>query len=124
VAESHLEAIRRGHPGVPSHYLAFLRQVGCDLLGGTLMLYSGLVEPEEIFGTRAESLAGIAFFGDYCGETIVAFDMRQGWRLVEGEHDTWDISAREEGTVGEFLARWLGEQEETEPGAAPDRRGK
>src|SRR5262249_23002357 len=120
VAEAELEAIRRGHPGVPSHYLAFLRQVGFGMLGGSLMLYGGLVEPEEIFATRAASLEGIAFFGDFCGETIVGFDTRHGWRLVEVEHHTLDIDPLGERTVGEFLARWLAEQEEAEPGATPD----
>src|SRR5262245_17993998 len=120
VAEAELEAIRRGHPGVPSHYLAFLRQVGYGMLGGTLVLYSGLVEPDEIFATRAASLEGIAFFGDFCGETIVGFDTRHSWRLVEVEHHTLDIDPREERTVGELLTRWLAEQEEAEPSAADD----
>lgn len=123
VVEAELEAIRRGHPGVPSHYLAFLREVGYGMLGGTLMLYNGLVDPEEIFATRAASLEGIAFFGDFCGETIVGFDTRHGWRLVEVEHATLDIDPLEEWTVGEFFARWLVEQEETEPSAGPDPNG-
>src|SRR5262249_5130325 len=123
VAEPELEAIRREHPGVLPHYLAFLRQVGYGMLGGTLMLYSGLIEPEEIFGTRAAWLEGIAFFGDFCGETMVGFDTRNGWRLVEVEHHTLEIDSLEERTVGEFLARWLKEQEEAERGAGDERGG-
>jgi hypothetical protein len=115
VAEAELEAIRREHPGVPWHYLAFLRQVGYGMLGGTLMLYNGLVEPKDIFATRAASLEGIAFFGDFCGETIVGFDTRHGWRLVAVEHHTLDVDPLEERTVGAFLARWLAEQEKAEP---------
>jgi hypothetical protein len=111
VAEPELTPIRRQYPGVPEHYLAFLRQVGYGSLGGAFMVYSGPVEPDEIFATREESLAGIVFFGDTFGGTILGFDTRHGWRLVGVDH-TLEVEPEEARTVGEFLTRWLAEQED------------
>lgn len=110
VAERALAAIRREYPGVPEHYLAFLREVGYGSLGGWFMVYSGPVEPGEIFDPdTAAGLGGLVFFGDTAGSTIFGFDTREGWRLVGVDHHTLDIDPEEAATVGEFLARRLAE---------------
>jgi hypothetical protein len=113
VAEPELTPIRRQYPGVPEHYLAFLRQVGYGSLGGTFMVYGGLVEPDEIFDpSMVADLDGIVFFGDTFGGTILGFDTRHGWRLVRVDDHTLEVEPEEARTVGEFLARRLAEQEE------------
>jgi hypothetical protein len=108
VAEPALAAIRREYPGVPEHYLAFLREIGWGSLGGWFMVYSGPVEPDEIFDRdTAAGLEGLVFFGDTFGSTIFGFDRREGWRLVGVDHHTSQIDPEEAATVGEFLARRL-----------------
>jgi hypothetical protein len=112
VSKPELDALRSQFPGVPEHYLDFLRHVGYGSLRDSFMIYSGLVEPDEIFATRAASLEGIVFFGDTFGGTIVGFDTRHGWRLVSVDDHTLEVEPEEARTVGEFLARRLAEQEE------------
>jgi hypothetical protein len=109
VPEPKLAAIRRQHPGVPEHYLEFLRQVGWGSLGGAFMVYGGLVEPYEIFAPPAADLEGLVFFGDNLAGTVAGFDTRRGWRLVGVDDHTWEVEPLEAQTVGEFLARWLAE---------------
>jgi hypothetical protein len=111
VAEPELAAIRRQHPGVPQHYLAFLRQVGYGSLGRSFMVYSGLVESDEIFGARSATLDGVVFFGDNFAGTVVGFDTRHGWRLVGVDDHTLEVDPEAARTVGEFIARRVAEQE-------------
>jgi len=112
VAKPELDAIRQRYPGVPESYLAFLRQVGAGSLGGTFMIYDGLVDPDEIFPMSEVSLDGIAFFGDTYGGTVVGFDTRRDWRLVAVDDHTLEVEPEEARTLGEFIARRLAEQEE------------
>jgi hypothetical protein len=116
VAEPELAAIRQRHPGVPEHYLALLRHVGYGSLGGTFMIYSGPVEPGEIFDPRtAAGLDGLLFFGDNFAGWVVGFDTHRGWRLVGVDNGTPDSEPQDAQTVGEFIARRLAEQQEAEP---------
>lgn len=111
VSESGLATIRRLYPGVPEHYLAFLREVGWGSLRGWLMLYSGPVEPDDIFDSdTAAELAGLVFFGDFGGSTILGFDTRASWRLVGVDHHMLDVDPEEAATVGELLTRRLADQ--------------
>jgi hypothetical protein len=111
VAEPKLATIRREYPGVPEHYLAFLRKVGYGSLGDWFMIYGGPVKPNEIFDPdTAAGLEGLVFFGDTFGSTIFGFDTREGWRLVGVDHHTLEIDPEEAVTVGEFLARRLADQ--------------
>lgn len=116
VPEPELVALRQQHPDVPDHYLAFLRQVGWGSLGGTFMLYNGLVEPGEIFDPQtAAKLDGLLIFGDNFAGEVVGFDTRQGWRLVgfdNGYHAAPELEQAR--TVGEFIALRLAKYE-TEP---------
>src|SRR5262249_737851 len=117
VAEPELAAIRRQFPGVPEHYLAVLRRIGYGSLGGAFMIYGGPVEPGEIFGPgRAAGLEGRGFFRASLGGTLFGFDTRNDWRLVGVDDHTLEVNPEGAGPVGEFLARWLAEQE----GAGPD----
>lgn len=119
-SEPDLVAIRRRHPNAPNHYLAFLREVGWGSLCGTFMLYSGLVEPGEIFDPQtAAGLDGLLFFGDNFAGWVVGFDTRRGWQLV-GFDNSYHVEPEPEQarTIGEFIARRLAEQE-ADP-AAPD----
>jgi hypothetical protein len=113
VAEPKLDAIRRRYPGVPEHYLAFLRQVGYGSIGGTFMVYSGLCEPDDIFDpATAAELDGLLFFGDDFDCWVVGFDTRHGWGLIGVNNGYLDPEPQEARTVGEFIARRIAEQED------------
>lgn len=121
VSEPELVAIRQRHSDVPDHYLTFLREVGWGSLCGTFMLYSGLVEPGEIFDPQtAADLDGILFFGDNFAGWVVGFDTHRSWRLV-GFDNSYHAAPEPEAarTIGEFIALRLAEQE-ADPGAGPD----
>jgi hypothetical protein len=108
MTEAQANAIRRGHPGVPDHYLAFLREVGWGSLGSSLMLYSGLIEPDEVFDTEtAGGLKGLLFFGDNFSGDMVGFDTRCGWRIVELYHASLRVFPSETRTIAEFVADWI-----------------
>jgi hypothetical protein len=121
VAEAELAAIRIQFPDVPGHYLEFLRHVGWGSLGGNFMLYSGLVEPDEIFDTEtAAGLAGVLFFGDNFSGEVVGFDTRDGWRLVGFDNSvSADPDPQEARTLAEFIAERIAYCESGEPGAPP-----
>ena len=116
VAKPELDAISAEYPGVPEHYLAFLRDVGYGALGGSFMVYGGLVDPADIFDPEtAARLEGLVFFGDTLGGTIFGFDMREDWRIVGVDDHTLQIDPEEAVTVGDFFTRWLADQAEDDP---------
>lgn len=118
--DSELVAIRQQYPNVPDHYLAFLREVGWGSLCGTFMLYSGLVEPGDIFDPQtAAELDGLLFFGDNFAGWVVGFDTRRGWRVVNVDNGHEASEPEQARTLGEFIALRLAEQE-AEPGASPN----
>jgi hypothetical protein len=108
---SKANAIRKKHPGVPEHYLAFLREVGWGSLGGSLMLYSGLIEPGEVFDAEtACRLNGFLFFGDNFSGDMFGFDIHHNWRIVRADHH--GILLTHEGqTVAEFVTEWIADWE-------------
>jgi hypothetical protein len=72
------------------------------------MIYSGPVEPGEIFDPQtADALDGLLFLGDDFAGWVVGFDTRRGWRLVGVDHGTPDAEPQGARTVGEFVARRL-----------------
>ena len=121
--EEQLAAIRRSYPDVPGHYLEFLRRVGWGSLGGSLMLYSGLCEPGEIFdeGSAAE-LPGLLFLGDNFGGWMVGFDTRAGWPLVEVDGSSLGRYPVEQPTLAAFIAQRIAEWQSAEPDPALDLR--
>ena len=113
ITEPELTALRKLHPGVPEHYLAFLRQVGYGSLSGTFMLYDGLCTPDDIFDPQtAASLDGILFFGDNFAGWMVGFDTRANWRIVGVDSYFLEPHPEEAKTVGEFIAQRIANQEE------------
>jgi hypothetical protein len=76
------------------------------------MLYSGLCEPDELFGARTTAdLAGILFLGYNFAGWMVGFDTRNGWRLA-GVDSFWLTPEPEQvQTVGEFVAQRISECE-------------
>jgi hypothetical protein len=123
LAEPELAAISRRFPGVPEHYLEFLRHVGWGSLGDNFMLYSGLVEPDEIFDSEtAASLPGLVFFGDNFAGEVVGFDTRDAWRLVGFDNSYLpEPNPQEVKTLGEFIAERIAWCESGEPEAPADR---
>jgi hypothetical protein len=119
IGESEVVAIRQRYPDVPEDYLSFLRQVGYGSLGGTFMIYSGPVEPDEIFDPRtAADLPGLLFFGDDFSGRVVGFDTRHGWRLVGVDNGCRESDPEDARTVAEFITRRLADQE------GPDTQGE
>jgi hypothetical protein len=123
VAEPELAAISRRFPGVPEHYLDFLRHVGWGSLVDNFMLYGGLVEPDEIFDAEtAAGLAGIVFLGDNFAGEVVGFDTRDGWRLVGFDNSFSPVPDPQEArTLAEFIAERIAYCEPGEPEAPSDR---
>jgi hypothetical protein len=106
LSDEQLAAIRKQHPGVPEHYLAFLRLVGWGSVCSSLMLYDGLVGPEEIFDPEtASKLEGIVLFGDNMSGDVVGFEIRDGWRIVEVWHDSLTVHPISARTIGEYIAQ-------------------
>ena len=111
--EAEVISLRERYPEVPEHYLAFLSELGWGSLGDTFMVYSGLVEPDEIFDPRMTAgLEGLVFLGDTFGGTLVGFDTRNGWQLIRVDDHTLEVTPEEARTVGKFLARRVAEQED------------
>lgn len=123
VAEPELAVIRSRFPGVPEHYLDFLRHVGWGWLGDNFMLYSGLVEPDEIFDAEtAAGLAGLVFLGDNFAGEVVGFDTRDAWRLVGFDNSySAEPEPQEARTLEEFIADRVAHCESGEPEAPADR---
>jgi hypothetical protein len=112
LTEAQVELVRRGHPGVPDHYLAFLREVGWGSLRSSLMLYSGLIEPGEVFDEEtACGLNGLLFFGDDFSGDMVGFDTQNDWRIVRLEHCLLEVMPSDTRTVAEFVADWIADWE-------------
>ncbi len=112
LGEAELSAIRSEFPQVPDHYLNFLRHVGWGSLGDNFMLYSGLVEANEIFDSRTSAdLAGILFLGDDFAGWMLGFDTRNCWRLVGVDSSSLTAEPEQAQTMGDFFAQRASEWE-------------
>lgn len=115
VADSGLAVIREQFPGIPDHYLAFLRNVGWGSLGdGNFMIYSSPCEPDEFFDVQtSEELDGIVFWGDDFAGWMAGFDTRDGWRIVGVDSASPRPYPEEAQTVGAFIARRVAQNPDT-----------
>ncbi len=101
VEEHAASSIQKSYPHAPSDYLRFLREGGYGDVG-PYMIYSGLVEPEEIYGPDAGLLRGnVILFGDNRGLVSVGFDLHS-WRVVEIDHASKETSVLAN-TFSDFL---------------------
>ncbi len=79
-------------PGVPRDYLSFLLEVGYGVLGdGGYMIYSGLLEPDEVYGDSCE-VRGVLLFGDDYQGYNAGFEVKSGSVI---EVDPTDMSIDE-----------------------------
>lgn len=112
LTESELSRLREQHPGVPGHYLSFLREVGWGSLGNNFMIYSGPISPEDIFDTEtAKEFERVVLFGDDFSGEVIGFDTRQGWRIVSVGGHYSGVTSEDVGTVREYIARRLANAE-------------
>jgi hypothetical protein len=113
VSEPELTAIRTRFPGIPEHYLEFLRHVGCGSLGdGNFLLYGGPCEPGELFDAHtAAGLDGVVFLGDNFAGWLIGFDTNDGWRLVGVDSASPAPCPEEARTVAEFIAERVADQD-------------
>ena len=110
--EAELAAIRQQFPGIPEHYLAFLRCIGWGAVGDNFMIYSGPVEPEEIFdAATAEKLADLVLVGDNFSGGVLGFDQNQNGRLTLCDGGLVEVFGQQ--TMAEFLAERLLDAEAT-----------
>lgn len=87
VDNSTVVKILKSCPQAPPDYLRFLREAGYGDVG-PYMIYSGPVEPEEIYGADSGPLRGnVILFGDDRAQVSVGFDLHS-WRVVEIDHAT------------------------------------
>jgi hypothetical protein len=78
-----VDSLRAKFPEAPHDYVQFLASHGYGELPGGAMLYSGIVRPASIFGTRADRLRpGIVLFGDDLAGTSFGFDTSHGWAVI------------------------------------------
>lgn len=78
-----VEGSRELRPGVPTDYLEFLSVVGAGELGnGRFTLYTGLIEPDDIYGEIPEGLEDIVLFGDDMQGYCAGYDTNT-WKVVE-----------------------------------------
>ena len=103
--ESEIAKIRNKYPGVPEHYLDFLRYIGFGRLGEmNFMLFSGPVEPDEIFDKEtASNLEGLLFIGDDFAGWELGFNLLDGWRLIGVDSALPKAHALETQTVSDFI---------------------
>jgi hypothetical protein len=104
VPESALTAIRASYPGLPADYLSFLATHGWGELAGGVMLYSGPIATDYVFGDRSSSLPDVVLIGDDFSGTSFAFVPSQNWIVVA--IDSLDLDMCHEGTFSEFLAQY------------------
>jgi hypothetical protein len=115
--DEQLGDLRRDYPGAPTHYTEFLRRVGWGSVvgGGNFMIYSGLVEPADIFdAATAAGLPGLLLLGDDFGGWVLGFDTRAGWRLV-GVDNGSAPEPLEQRTLAAFVAQRVADAQDAEP---------
>ena len=86
-----IQLLRSKYSGIPECYLSFLELAGCGNLG-SISLYSGPVNADEVYSNATGRLADILLIGDDFQGYCLGFDPTDHWRIVEvsprGEIDT------------------------------------
>ncbi|HEX5103652.1 MAG TPA: hypothetical protein VFV87_07580 [Pirellulaceae bacterium] len=86
-------AMRKRYPGVPSDYLAYLREVGAGTFRECqFMVYGFLATPDEILGEGVfdwlDAKTRVLCFGDDFSGDMSGFLPDEGWQIVELWHDS------------------------------------
>lgn len=88
----------------PLSYLKFLENVGYGTVqSGIFTIYSGLVEPKDVFGIDDQKLDGILLFGDDLSGYLYGFSVIN-WRIVEVDQHR-DVISMGDVSFEEFLNR-------------------
>ena len=87
LTQSEIDEIRKQHPGIPSDYLAYLKEIGWGSFRECqYVIYSGLTDPEDIFGEETA-----ARFGD---KRVLLFGDRDACcRWSQHQHNLWVTNA-------------------------------
>lgn len=83
VSEEVIEAIMADYPTLPSEYFAYLREAGWGLTANGRLIYSGPIEPDEVYGGDVD-LGRIVLLGDDMQGNCLGYDLDTG---VIGEVD-------------------------------------
>ncbi|MFZ6641032.1 SMI1/KNR4 family protein [Undibacterium sp. TC4M20W] len=75
---------QRTHGELPSDYVEFLTSIGAGTIGDSqYSLYSGLIDPDFIYGDDRQQVENILFFGDDFQGFNAGFKTDEAWRVVE-----------------------------------------
>lgn len=81
---SELKALVATSVALPTDYVAFISEIGYGEIGNAqYMIYGGLMEPDEIYGTTSPEVSNILLFGDDFQGFNAGFKIDDGWRVVE-----------------------------------------
>lgn len=102
-----INEIRIEFPGIPEDYLDYLTEVGWgDFRESQYMVYSGLVNPDDIFDPVAVSklTKKVLCFGDNFSGNVGGFLPEEHWKVIEILHE--DMTIFETGkSFGDFIRR-------------------
>ena len=76
--------LRVTYPHIPEAYLQFLQEIGTGDIGG-MRMYSGPVNPDDIYPEISAELAPVILFGDDFQGYCYGFDTTRHFQLVEVE---------------------------------------
>ncbi|MDP1978674.1 SMI1/KNR4 family protein [Undibacterium sp.] len=72
------------HEKLPSDYVDFLTSIGAGTIGDSqYSLYSGLIDPDFIYGDDRQQVENILFFGDDFQGFNAGFKTDEAWCIVE-----------------------------------------
>ena len=85
--EAEVVSLKTKYPQLPADYVDYLQQIGWGGIGNSFyMIYSGLMEADEIYGADASNdLGNVLFFGDDFSGYCAGFDTARGYAVVEIE---------------------------------------
>lgn len=83
--DSHIEEQSKSYFGMPDDYIEFVKKIGYGDIGEEyFVLYSGLVEPSDIYDVdKARRLRDIVFIGDDYKGHCLGFETYGNWELIE-----------------------------------------
>ncbi len=85
--EFFIQKMKEKNPGIPDDYLEYLQNIGWGKIGESYMVYSGPIDPEDIFGVREDAnLEHIVLFGDGFSGDCDGFSIEKNWELVCIDH--------------------------------------
>lgn len=110
LSEAQEAQLPREYPGIPEHYLGYLRRVGWGNVAG-LMFYGGPTSAASVLGAeRAAHLQGIVLIADDFAGWSLGFDTLNGWKLVGLDSASPEPLPQSALTLAELVSEWIANQ--------------